>query len=64
MNEIETACITKGLRMTGQRRIIARVIAEAADHPDVEELYRRAAATYATSAAASESRYGWSSPKR
>jgi Fur family transcriptional regulator, ferric uptake regulator len=44
MNEIETACIAKGLRMTGQRRTIARVIAEAIDHPDVEELHRRAAA--------------------
>jgi Fur family ferric uptake transcriptional regulator len=44
MNDIETACIAKGLRMTGQRRTIARVIAEAADHPDVEELHRRAAA--------------------
>jgi Fur family transcriptional regulator, ferric uptake regulator len=43
MNEIEKACIEKGLRMTGQRRTIARVIAEAADHPDVEELHRRAA---------------------
>jgi Fur family ferric uptake transcriptional regulator len=44
MNEIETACIAKGLRMTGQRRTIARVIADAGDHPDVEELHRRAAA--------------------
>jgi Fur family ferric uptake transcriptional regulator len=44
MNEIERACIAKGLRMTGQRRTIAQVIAEAADHPDVEELHRRAAA--------------------
>lgn len=44
MNEIETACIAKGLRMTGPRRTIARVIAEAVDHPDVEELHRRAAA--------------------
>jgi Fur family ferric uptake transcriptional regulator len=44
MNEIEKACIAKGMRMTGQRRTIARVIAEAADHPDVEELHRRAAA--------------------
>ena len=43
MNEIEKACIEKGLRRTGQRRTIARVIAEAADHPDVEELHRRAA---------------------
>ena len=36
MNEIEKACIAKGMRMTGQRRTIAHVIAEAADHPDVE----------------------------
>jgi Fur family ferric uptake transcriptional regulator len=41
---IELACEAKGLRMTGQRRIIARVIGQAGDHPDVEELYRRAAA--------------------
>jgi Fur family ferric uptake transcriptional regulator len=43
MNEIEKACVAKGLRITGPRRTIARVIAEAADHPDVEELHRRAA---------------------
>ncbi len=30
------------MRMTGQRRVIARVLSSAADHPDVEELYRRA----------------------
>jgi len=41
---IEEACVTLGLRMTDQRRVIARVIADAADHPDVEELHRRAAA--------------------
>ncbi len=41
---IEEACVTLGLRMTDQRRVIARVIAEAQDHPDVEELHRRAAA--------------------
>lgn len=35
-------CIAKGMRMTEQRRIIASVIEEATDHPDVEELYRRA----------------------
>lgn len=35
-------CETKGLRMTGQRRIIARVLEESDDHPDVEELYGRA----------------------
>lgn len=39
---IERACRKKGLRMTGQRRIIARVLSEAEDHPDVEEVYRRA----------------------
>ncbi len=44
MNRIEKACQEKGMRMTGQRRIIARVIAEAKDHPDVEELHRRASA--------------------
>ena len=35
----------RGLKMTGQRRVIARVLSDASDHPDVEELYRRAAAT-------------------
>jgi Fur family ferric uptake transcriptional regulator len=44
MNEIERACLAKGLRMTGQRRTIAQIMAEAVDHPDVEELHRRAAA--------------------
>ena len=44
MNRIEKACQEKGMRMTGQRRIIARVIAEAKDHPVVEELHRRASA--------------------
>jgi Fur family ferric uptake transcriptional regulator len=41
-SRIEKACIEKGLKMTGQRRVIARVLSEASDHPDVEELYRRA----------------------
>jgi Fur family ferric uptake transcriptional regulator len=41
---IEEACMTLGLRMTDQRRVIARVITDAQDHPDVEELHRRAAA--------------------
>jgi Fur family transcriptional regulator, ferric uptake regulator len=44
MNRIETACQERGMRMTGQRRVIAQVIAESEDHPDVEELYRRASA--------------------
>lgn len=44
MNDtIITRCETKGLRMTEQRRVIARVIEAAADHPDVEELHARAA---------------------
>ena len=37
-------CEANGLRMTDQRRVIAAVLQEAADHPDVEELYNRAAA--------------------
>lgn len=41
---IEKLCIAKGLRMTEQRRVIARVLSEAHDHPDAEELHRRAAA--------------------
>jgi Fur family ferric uptake transcriptional regulator len=40
---IESACRDRGLRMTGQRRVIARVLGEAEDHPDVVELHRRAA---------------------
>lgn len=35
-------CETKGLRMTGQRRVIAQVLQDSDDHPDVEELYTRA----------------------
>ena len=41
---IEKLCVDKGLRMTEQRRVIARVLSDAADHPDAEELYRRASA--------------------
>ena len=40
---IEALCAAKGMRMTEQRRVIARVLAAADDHPDVEELYRRCA---------------------
>jgi Fur family transcriptional regulator, ferric uptake regulator len=43
-SRIERLCVEKRLKMTGQRRVIARVLSEAEDHPDVEELYRRAAA--------------------
>lgn len=41
---IEKLCVERGLRMTDQRRVIARVLSDAKDHPDVEELHRRAAA--------------------
>jgi Fur family transcriptional regulator, ferric uptake regulator len=41
-NRIERLCIEKGMKMTEQRRIIARVLSAANDHPDVEEVYRRA----------------------
>ncbi|RUS60423.1 transcriptional repressor [Pseudorhodobacter sp. E13] len=42
--DIIARCEAKGLRMTEQRRVIARVIGAAEDHPDVEELYNRASA--------------------
>lgn len=41
LNRIELLCSEQGLRMTGQRRVIARVLCTAKDHPDVEEVYRR-----------------------
>ncbi|MEM9668386.1 MAG: Fur family transcriptional regulator [Pseudomonadota bacterium] len=42
MSNLEQICIDKGLRMTDQRRVIARVLGESEDHPDAEELHRRA----------------------
>jgi Fur family ferric uptake transcriptional regulator len=42
--DIEALCAEKGMRMTEQRRVIARVLAASDDHPDVEELYRRCSA--------------------
>ena len=42
MDRIESLCVEKGMRMTDQRRVVARVLSQAKDHPDVEELYRRA----------------------
>ena len=42
MDRLEKLCIDKGMRMTEQRRVIARVLSTSADHPDVEELHRRA----------------------
>ncbi|CAD7043447.1 transcriptional repressor [Pseudorhizobium halotolerans] len=38
---LEELCADKGMRMTEQRRVIARILQESDDHPDVEELYRR-----------------------
>jgi Fur family ferric uptake transcriptional regulator len=41
-DRIEKLCLEKNMRMTEQRRVIARVLSAAHDHPDVEELHRRA----------------------
>ena len=41
LDRIEQLCVEKNMRMTDQRRIVARVLSQATDHPDVEELYRR-----------------------
>ena len=41
-SNLEAECAAKGMRMTEQRRVIARVLDASKDHPDVEELYRRA----------------------
>jgi Fur family transcriptional regulator, ferric uptake regulator len=43
-HSLEEQCAARGMRMTDQRRIIAQIIQKASDHPDVEELYRRASA--------------------
>ena len=42
ISRLERLCVDKGLKMTEQRRIIARVLSEAEDHPDVEQVYQRA----------------------
>ena len=41
LSRLEVLCAEHGLRMTGQRRVIARVLSDARDHPDVEWLHRR-----------------------
>jgi len=41
-SRIERLCHDKGLKMTEQRRVIARVLSDSEDHPDVEQVYRRA----------------------
>ena len=40
-NKIEERCLKKGLRLTDQRKLIAKVMSESEDHPDVDELHRR-----------------------
>ena len=42
--DIESLCMEKGMRMTDQRRVIARVLSGAVDHPDVEKVYHRSTA--------------------
>ncbi|MBT4203107.1 MAG: transcriptional repressor [Rhodobiaceae bacterium] len=42
-NTIEFRCVQQGMRMTEQRKIIAKVLSSSKDHPDVEELYKRSA---------------------
>jgi len=39
---IEQKCIKKGVKLTDQRRVIAKIMSESDDHPDVDELYKRA----------------------
>jgi Fur family ferric uptake transcriptional regulator len=41
MNSIEEKCKTKGVRITDQRKVIAQVMSESKDHPDVDELHKR-----------------------
>src|SRR5438445_5743440 len=42
ISRLEQLCLDKGVKMTEQRRVIARVLSDSADHPDVEQVYRRA----------------------
>ena len=42
LSRLERLCVEKGMQMTGQRRVIAQVLSESEDHPDVEEVYARA----------------------
>ena len=41
-DSIEQKCIDKGVKLTDQRKIIAKIMSESSDHPDVDELYKRA----------------------
>ena len=40
-NDIESKCIKQGVRLTDQRKLVAKVMSESKDHPDVDELHRR-----------------------
>ena len=40
-SEIENKCIKKGVRLTDQRKLVAKVMSESEDHPDVDELHKR-----------------------
>ena len=40
-NVIENECIKKGVRLTDQRKLVAKVMSESSDHPDVDELHKR-----------------------
>ena len=42
LNEIEKFCAERNIRLTENRRIVAKVISKSSDHPDVEEIYKRA----------------------
>ena len=41
ISDIENKCITRGVRLTDQRKLIAKIMSEAVDHPDVDELHKR-----------------------
>ena len=41
MTSIEKKCLTKGVRLTDQRKVIAKVMSDSKDHPDVDELHRK-----------------------
>ena len=40
-NDIEDKCVKKGVRLTEQRKLVAKVMSESDDHPDVDELHKR-----------------------
>ena len=40
-NDIENKCIKKGVRLTDQRKLVAKIMSELNDHPDVDELHKR-----------------------